>query len=232
MGFSSGDITERFQWTFPIVIAPTDPDVALRHLAARLEVDQRRPELAAHQPGPDAPRSRDARAVGRPDHARPDRRRDLRDDLHARAVGRRRQRHLGRLRRRAVHVTRDGGKNWKNVTPPDLPAFTRISLIEASPHSAGTAYLAGNRYQLSDRAPYVYKTADYGKTWTKIVNGLAGDDFARAIREDKKRKRAAVPRHRDRHLRLVRRWRERGSRCSWTCRSRRCTASRSGTTTW
>ena len=87
-----------------------------------------------------------------------------------------------------VHVTRDGGKNWHDVTPPDLPEFTRISLIEASPHDAGTAYLAGNRYQRSDRAPYVYKTADFGKTWTKIVTGLRADDFARAIREDKKRK--------------------------------------------
>ena len=66
-----------------------------------------------------------------------------------------------------MHVTRDGGKNWDKVTPPDLPEFTRISLIEASPHQNGVAYLAGNRYQLGDRAPYVYKTADFGKTWTE-----------------------------------------------------------------
>jgi hypothetical protein len=73
-------------------------------------------------------------------------------------------------------------------TPPDLPAFTRVSLIEASPHDPATAYLAGNRYQRADRAPYVYKTGNYGKTWTKIVAGLPGDDFARAIREDPKRR--------------------------------------------
>ena len=70
----------------------------------------------------------------------------------------------------------------------ELPDFTRISLIKASPHNAATAYLAGNRYQRSDRAPSVYKTSDFGKTWTKIVAGLASDDIARAIREDKKRK--------------------------------------------
>jgi hypothetical protein len=87
-----------------------------------------------------------------------------------------------------VHVTRDGGQNWEKVTPPDLPDFTRISFIEASPHDAGTAYFAGNRYQRSDRSPYVYRTADYGKTWTRIVRGLPFTDFARTIREDKKRK--------------------------------------------
>jgi hypothetical protein len=87
-----------------------------------------------------------------------------------------------------VHVTRDGGKNWERVTPPDLPDFARISLIEASPHQNGVAYVAANRYQLGDRGPYVYKTADFGKTWTKIVNGIPADDFARVIREDKKRR--------------------------------------------
>ncbi len=87
-----------------------------------------------------------------------------------------------------VHVTRDGGKNWERVTPPDLPEFARISLIEASPHQNGVAYLAANRYQMGDRAPYFYKTADFGKTWQKIVSGIPGTDFARVIREDIKRR--------------------------------------------
>ena len=87
-----------------------------------------------------------------------------------------------------VHVTQDGGKNWSKVTPPDLPEFTRISLIEASPHQNGVAYLAGNRYQLGDRKPYVYKTADFGKTWQKIIAGIPDTDFARTIREDSKRR--------------------------------------------
>jgi hypothetical protein len=87
-----------------------------------------------------------------------------------------------------VHITRDGGKNWTKINPPDLPDFTRISLIEASPHQNGVAYLVGNRYQRDDRQPYVYKTADFGKTWTKIVNGLPNNDFPRAIREDVKRR--------------------------------------------
>ena len=87
-----------------------------------------------------------------------------------------------------VKQASDDGKNWERVTPPDLPDFTRISLIEASPHDAGTAYLAGNRYQRADRAPYVYKTSDYGKSWSKIVTGLPPNDSARAIREDTKRR--------------------------------------------
>jgi hypothetical protein len=87
-----------------------------------------------------------------------------------------------------VHVTRDGGKNWERVTPPDLPEFARISLIEASPHQNGVAYLAANRYQMGDRKPYVFKTADFGKSWQKIVTGIPDTDFPRVIREDIKRK--------------------------------------------
>jgi photosystem II stability/assembly factor-like uncharacterized protein len=87
-----------------------------------------------------------------------------------------------------AYVTRDGGKNWANVTPPGIPEFARISLIDASPHSDGTAYLCAKRYQLDDRGPYIYKTSDYGKTWTKIVNGIPANDFVHAVREDPARK--------------------------------------------
>jgi photosystem II stability/assembly factor-like uncharacterized protein len=83
-----------------------------------------------------------------------------------------------------VHITRDGGKRWTNITPPGLPPFARISLIDASPHDHGSAVLAAKRYQLDDRAPYLYKTRDYGRTWTKIVNGLAADEITHAVRED------------------------------------------------
>ncbi|MGE0440327.1 MAG: WD40/YVTN/BNR-like repeat-containing protein [Gemmatimonadales bacterium] len=87
-----------------------------------------------------------------------------------------------------VHVTRNGGQSWEKVTPPDLPEWARISIIDASPHDAGTAYLAANRYQLNDFAPYLYRTTDYGKTWTRIVNGITGSEFTRVIREDPVRK--------------------------------------------
>ena len=87
-----------------------------------------------------------------------------------------------------VHVTRDGGKKWDNVTPPGMPEWIRINSIDASPHDAGTAYVAATNYQLDDFRPYLYKTTDYGKTWKKIVNGIPNNAFTRVVREDPNRK--------------------------------------------
>ncbi len=87
-----------------------------------------------------------------------------------------------------IHITQNGGKNWKDITPKDLPKFSRVSIIDESKHRPGTLYVAANRYQVDDRQPYVFKTHDYGKTWTKIIDGIADGHFARAIREDHKRK--------------------------------------------
>ena len=86
-----------------------------------------------------------------------------------------------------INLTRDGGRNWSNVTPKDLPEFSRVSMIEPSHHEAGTAFFAAKRYQLDDRAPYIYKTTDFGKTWVKIVNGIRSDDYVHVVREDPQR---------------------------------------------
>ncbi|MGB5555709.1 MAG: glycosyl hydrolase [Flavobacteriaceae bacterium] len=83
-----------------------------------------------------------------------------------------------------IHITRDGGKNWEDITPKDLPKFSRVSIIDESKHRPGTLFVAANRYQVDDRQPYVFKTHDYGKTWTKIINGIEDGHFARAVRED------------------------------------------------
>ena len=83
-----------------------------------------------------------------------------------------------------VHVTRDGGATWKNVTPTGLPEWTQVNAIEASPHAAGTAYLAGTLYKLGDFTPHLWKTADYGATWTRIDAGIPRDAFTRVVRED------------------------------------------------
>jgi photosystem II stability/assembly factor-like uncharacterized protein len=83
-----------------------------------------------------------------------------------------------------VHVSRDDGKTWKNVTPPGVKPWTLISIVEASPNDAGTAYVAATRYKLDDFAPYLYKTSDYGRTWKKITSGIRDGDFTRVIRED------------------------------------------------
>ena len=87
-----------------------------------------------------------------------------------------------------VHVSQDNGKTWTKVTPPDLPEFALISIIDPSPHDAGTAYVAATRYKLQDRKPYLYKTTDYGKNWTKITSGIPDNDFTRVIREDPSRR--------------------------------------------
>ena len=87
-----------------------------------------------------------------------------------------------------VHITRDGGKSWTNVTPVGLPDWTQINSISASPHDPAVAYLAATSYKLDDFRPLLYRTADYGKTWTKIVNGIRADDWMHSIREDPTRK--------------------------------------------
>ena len=83
-----------------------------------------------------------------------------------------------------VHISRDGGKTWTDVTPKKLPFRTQVHTIEPSPHDPATAYLAGTRYKLDDYSPYVFKTTDYGATWTKIIRGLPENDFTRVVRED------------------------------------------------
>ena len=188
MGHSSADIKERFQWTYPIVFSPVNSKVlytSSQHVFRTVNGGQTwekiSPDLTRADPstmGPSGgPITKDQTGVETyatvftiaPSHQDENTIWTGSDDGY-------------------VHITRDGGKNWTKVTPPDLPDFARISLIEASPHTNGVAYLVANRYQRADRKPYVYKTADFGKTWTKIVDGLPSNDFPRAIREDIKRK--------------------------------------------
>ena len=83
-----------------------------------------------------------------------------------------------------VHVTRDGGASWMDVTPNEIAAHTRISVIEASPHASARAFVAAKRHQLGDRQPYLFKTADFGATWTRIDAGLPRHDVTHVIRED------------------------------------------------
>lgn len=83
-----------------------------------------------------------------------------------------------------VHVTRNGGATWENVTPKDLPPGGRVDAVEPSPHDPAKAYIAVLRYQLGDWKPYIYKTEDYGKSWTRITNGIPADYPTRVVRED------------------------------------------------
>lgn len=87
-----------------------------------------------------------------------------------------------------IHVSRDGGGEWENVTPSNMPAWSMVNSIEPSAFDEGTCYVAATRYKLGDFQPYLYKTTDYGKTWTKITNGINNEHFTRVLREDPQRK--------------------------------------------
>ena len=185
MGQSSEDLVERVQWTFPIVFSHHDPGVLYtgtqkvwKTTSEGQSWEQISPDLtraAAETMGPSGgPITKDQTGV----------------ETYATVFAVAPSYHDAEVIWAGsddglVHVTRDGGLNWANVTPPDAPDFVRINTIEASPNTPGKAYVSGIRYLVDDdRAPYIWKTEDYGASWTKIVGGLPEDDFIRATRED------------------------------------------------
>jgi len=188
MGYGSEGITERFQWTFPIIFSPVDKKTIYASSQSIWKTGNAgqswtkiSPDLSRHDPktmgasgGPITKDNTGVETYGVVFTIAP-----APQDINTIWAG---------SDDGLIHVTRNGGQNWDNVTPKDLPEFARISLIEASPHTIGTAYVAANRYQMDDQKPYVYKTTDFGKSWTKIVNGVKDTHFARQIREDHKRK--------------------------------------------
>ncbi len=86
-----------------------------------------------------------------------------------------------------INVSKDGGAHWQNVTPPDAGKLMMWNCVESDPFKKGAAYFVGTKYKVDDFTPYIYKTEDYGKSWTKIVNGIPAMSFARCLRADKKR---------------------------------------------
>ena len=87
-----------------------------------------------------------------------------------------------------IHLTKDGGQTWENVTPKKIPEWLMINSIDASSFDKGTAYIAGTRYKLGDFKPYLYLTEDYGKSWKLITNGINEEHFTRVLRSDKANK--------------------------------------------
>jgi hypothetical protein len=183
-GEGAVDVKYRFQWTCPIVLSPHDPNV-LYHAGNR--VFRSRDEGASWEAiSPDLTRN-DPSKLG------PSGGPVTKDNTGAEYYCTVFAFAESTVQRGVlwagsddglVHVSRDDGKTWKNVTPSGVRAWSLVSIIEPSPHDAGTAYLATTRYKLDDFAPYLWRTKDYGRTWTKITNGIPDGDFTRVIRED------------------------------------------------
>ena len=187
-GQPASSLKERWQWTYPIVFSPTEPNVlytSSQHLWRTTNDGQSWESISPDLTKADPKTLGDSGGPITKDQNGP----EIYGTIFTIAPS---LQESGTIWTGSddglAYITRDGGKNWTNITPPGLPEFARISMIDASPHDAGSALLAAKLYQLDDRKPYIYRTHDFGKTWTKIVNGLPQDDYVHVAREDPKRR--------------------------------------------
>jgi photosystem II stability/assembly factor-like uncharacterized protein len=187
-GNGAATLEHRFQWTAPILISPNDPHVLYHAGEELLKTTDEGMHWEAISPDLTRNDKSKQKASGGP-ITMDDTGTEYYDTIFAVAEsGLVKDLIWAGTDDGLIQITRDGGKNWTNVTPKDLPEWSRISQIDASPHDAGTAYVAVDRHQSDDLRPYIYKTSDYGKTWTKITNGIPDYTFVRVVREDPKRR--------------------------------------------
>ncbi len=187
-GEPSSEIKERWQWTYPIIFSPVNPNVLFASsqrlwkttnggntwTAISGDLTRHDPKTMGHSGGPITGDMNGPEVYGVIFAIGPSK-------LNENVIWTGSDDGL-------IHVTQDGGKTWSNVTPKNMPEFGRVTQIDASAFNAGAAYVSVKRPLLDDKAPYIFKTADYGKTWTKIVDGLRADAFVHAVREDPARK--------------------------------------------
>ena len=184
VGQAAKDLKYRFQWNAPILVSPHDGKV-LYHAAQKLlkSVDEGRtwseisPDLSRNDPAKQqksgGPITKDDTGV------------EVYDVIFALAESTLEPGVIwAGTDDGLVWVTRDGGTNWSNVTPKGIPEWIQINAIDLSSHGKGTAYVAAAMYKHDDFRPYIYKTNDYGKSWTKIVGGIPDKAFTRVVRED------------------------------------------------
>lgn len=187
IGWAAADVKHRFQWTEPIVFSPHDPktmyfagEVLFKTTDAGMNWTIISPDLTRNDKSKQAasggPITKDNTGV------------EVFDTIFS-VVESPVQKDLiwAGTDDGLVQLTRDGGQHWENVTPKAMPEWGTVSMIEASSHEAGTAYLAVERHKADDFAPYVFKTTDFGKTWTKLVAGLPTNDYVHAVRVDPRR---------------------------------------------
>ena len=184
VGRPAAEVSERFQWTYPIAMSPQAPRILYvgsqhvwRSADRGASWERISPDLTYNDPatlGPSGgPLTLDLTtvehygtifAIAPSDH-----------DPGTIWVGS----DDGR-----VHLTQDGGASWDEVTPPDMPKFSRVHFIDASAHRPGKALLAVSRYRMQDVTPYIWKTEDFGRTWSSAVTGIRHGDHVRAVLED------------------------------------------------
>ena len=183
-GEPSSALPERWQWTFPIVFSPLNPDklyTCSQHVWVSEDDGQSWTKISPDLTYADPNTLGDTGGIITNDMNGP--------EIYATVFALVPSNHDENVIWAGsddglVHITMDHGKTWKNITPIDMPKDTRISIIEESTHNPGTAYVAAKRYQMDDRKPYIWKTSDYGKTWNLIVDGIRKDDFIHVVRED------------------------------------------------
>ena len=188
MGHGAEGAAERFQWNFPILFSPHEPNVlyaASQHLWRsgnggssweRISEDLTRNDRSKMGPS-GGPITKDNTSV------------EYYGTIFAVAES---PLEKGLIWAGSddglIHLTRDGGASWKNVTPKGMPEWILVNSIEPSPFDAGTAYVAATMYKWDDFRPYLYRTTDYGATWTKISAGIPAEQFTRVVRSDRRRK--------------------------------------------
>lgn len=187
MGEAPKTLPERVHWTFPIVFSPVDPTklyVCSQHVWVTQNEGQTWKKISPDLTYGDTSTLGESGGVITKDMSGP----ELYGTVYALAPSYHDANTIwAGSDDGLLHITRNHGESWENITPPDMPKHTRISIIEASPHKPGTAYVAAKRYQMNDRRPYIWKTNDYGKSWEKIIKGIEDRSFVHVIREDKVR---------------------------------------------
>jgi hypothetical protein len=188
MGAGAAELKHRFQWTAPILISPNDPNVVYHGGEAIFKTsdggmswtaisgDLTRNDKSKQQSS-GGPITQDNTSV------------EYYDTVFAIAESPVEKGVIwAGTDDGLVHVTRDGGQHWANVTSKEFGEWSLVSIIDASPHAGGIAHVAIDRHKLDDYKPYIFKTNDYGKSWTKITAGLPENGYAHSVKEDPKRK--------------------------------------------
>jgi photosystem II stability/assembly factor-like uncharacterized protein len=187
IGWAAADVKHRFQWTEPIVFSPHDPktlyfagEVLFKTIDNGMTWSIISPDLTRNdkskQQASGGPITKDNTGV------------EVYDTIFS-VVESPAQKDLiwAGTDDGLVQLTHDGGQHWENVTPKAMPEWSTVDMIEASPKDAGTAYIAVERHKMDDFAPYIFKTTDFGKSWTKLVNGIPTNDYVHAVRIDPRR---------------------------------------------